>query len=307
MLLRVGTKTDVAELRREVGVHERLKFAHILQAFGAATLDPSRLYLVLELASRSLHDLLHDLSTPLTPATAARIGKEVASGLAYIHSRGVHHRDLKSANVLIMKGGDCKLTDFGLARIKEATRATRLQTGGRSDVGTLPWMAPELHDHRKREVDILWDRADAYAFAMVLYELLSRKTPWDGLRESQIISALMMMQGERPELPARVVAELAPVEALMRELWADAPMARPAVDGACVARLVAMLDACTDAERRAAAQATAQVEKACRQAADAQAGAGVVARKQAQHAAGARALEALAARRPCRRCSPQMF
>ncbi|KAJ1641334.1 hypothetical protein T492DRAFT_154281 [Pavlovales sp. CCMP2436] len=83
----------------------------------------------------------------------------------------------------------------------------------------------------------------------------------------------------------------------MRELWADAPMARPAVDDACVARLVAMLDACTDAERRAAAQAIAQAEEARRRAAAAQAEAGVVA--QAQHDAGARALEALAAAEGC--------
>lgn len=244
-------ETDAAALRREVGVIQALQFRHVIQAYGAVTTEPRRMCIVLELASRgSLQQLLGDASRPLPPALRARYAQQIASGLAFIHSRGVCHRDLKSPNVLISNDGTCKLSDFGLARVIELTLAAQRQhSSSGARVGTPAWMAPELHDDDKSTADFLYDRIDSYAFGMVLYELLTREAPWRELSLTQLLRALD--RGRRPELPLPAPAALQPVDALMRELWAQEPTERPPINGACVARLEAVAAACEAEEARA--------------------------------------------------------
>lgn len=102
---------------------------------------------------------------------------DIARGLEYLHTRkpSVIHRDCKSSNILITSKGVAKITDFGLAKVKQSTRSMM-----RSLVGTVNWQAPELwHPHPKYN-----HKVDVFSCAMVFWEILqwhvpNKKFPWE--------------------------------------------------------------------------------------------------------------------------------
>ncbi len=96
-------------------------------------------------------------------STVARIGAQVADGLAYAHSQGILHRDIKPANLLLDLHGTVWITDFGLAKAADADDLTHAG----DVVGTLRYMAPERFDGAGDH------RADVYALGLTLYELLT--------------------------------------------------------------------------------------------------------------------------------------
>ena len=91
---------------------------------------------------------------------------QVADGLAYAHSRGVVHRDLKPGNLLRTRDGVVKIADFGIARAAEETRVTQIGTV----LGTLRYLAPEQAEGRDVGAE-----ADVYSLGIVLDELLTDK------------------------------------------------------------------------------------------------------------------------------------
>ncbi len=102
------------------------------------------------------------------------IGARLAEGLAHAHERGVMHRDLKPANVLLTEEGQPMLLDFNLAQDVRETGAAGARVGG-----TLPYMAPEhLAAYQGKPVDVD-ARGDLYALGVILYELLTRRQPFD--------------------------------------------------------------------------------------------------------------------------------
>lgn len=113
---------------------------------------------------------------------------DIARGLEYLHLRkpSVIHRDCKSSNILITSKGVAKITDFGLAKVKESTRSMV-----RSVVGTVNWQAPELwHPHPKYN-----HKVDVFSCAMVYWEILqwhnpNKKYPWEGMNEHAIYEAV---------------------------------------------------------------------------------------------------------------------
>ncbi|MCI0456803.1 MAG: protein kinase, partial [Gemmataceae bacterium] len=108
------------------------------------------------------------------------LGGCLADGLAHAHERGIVHRDLKPANVLITDEGTPMLLDFNLAEdVKLRDSASAAAVGG-----TLPYMAPEQLDAfsgRPRPVDA---RADLFALGIILFELLTGRSPWDHDKDS---------------------------------------------------------------------------------------------------------------------------
>jgi serine/threonine protein kinase len=111
-----------------------------------------------------------------------RIGAQVAAGLAAAHEKGLIHRDVKPANVLLERGTDrVKLTDFGLARAAADVRLTR--TG--LVTGTPLYMAPE--QARGEEIDA---RADLFSLGVLLYELCTGRTPFDARSPLAVLKRL---------------------------------------------------------------------------------------------------------------------
>ena len=105
----------------------------------------------------------------LDPSVAALVALEVARGLEEIHLRGIVHRDVKPANILIGCGGETKITDFGIALGERAGGMTRPGTL----LGSVPYMSPEQMQGRRVDA-----RSDIFAFGVLLYETLTGSPPF---------------------------------------------------------------------------------------------------------------------------------
>jgi serine/threonine-protein kinase len=99
------------------------------------------------------------------------IGIQICEGLTTAHKKEIVHRDIKSDNIMITKEGQVKIMDFGLAKLKGATKLTKT----RSTLGTIAYMSPE--QAQGEEVD---QRSDIFSFGVVLYDLLTGHLPFEG-------------------------------------------------------------------------------------------------------------------------------
>jgi len=202
--------------RSEVSFLARLRHPHVVQLLGAV-FSPPTYCLVLEFCDGGdLHDALQQ---PTPPGFVMRVARGVASGMAYLHSRGVLHRDLKSANVLLDRHRQPKVTDFGTAT-DGVTNAQARRRGGAltAETGTYRWMAPEVinHEHYSRP-------ADVFSFAMLLFELLSHEMPFADLPPVLAASATAL-ERRRPRLPEGTPVAVA---RLMEQCWEAEPTDRP--------------------------------------------------------------------------------
>ena len=142
---------------------------------------------------------------PMEPGEAIRILRDVASGLDYAHLRGVVHRDVKPANILVRDDGVVKLSDLGVATAAHVSRITATH----DVLGTLGYIAPERLDGEPGGPP-----ADVYSLAAVAFEVLSGQRPQRGATPAEALR--------------RSVAEPPPD---LREAWPQAPEAAAAVLG----------------------------------------------------------------------------
>ncbi len=165
--------------------------------------DRECLYLVWELVEGpSFSELLRESRRPLDD-DVVRIGEDVLSALAHAHARGVVHRDVKPANILIGPDGRAALSDFGVARLSGESGLT--MTG--SVVGTVAYMAPE-----QARGDVAGTEADVYSACLVLYEGLTGANPNAGPNPAETarraaMGAIGPLGDARPDLP-RALCEL---------------------------------------------------------------------------------------------------
>ena len=183
--------------------------------------SPPNYCLVLEFCEAGdLHDALR---RPTLPGFFEKISTGVASGLAYLHSRRVIHRDVKSANVLMSSAPSAdglpypKLTDFGVA-VELPERSSSAGNMLTAETGTYRWMAPEVIRHQPYSTS-----ADMYSCAILLYELLTHELPWRGYEPMQVAAAVAL-EDRRPPLPAGVPRPLAE---LLQRTWSTRPRERP--------------------------------------------------------------------------------
>jgi serine/threonine protein kinase len=131
------------------------------------TTSEGHLFIVMEFVEgANLHAIIHEVG--LQPDQALWIVGEICTALACAHANGVVHRDLKPANVIVSAGNHVKVSDFGLARLTDATPAGMAAR-------TPDYMAPE--QRAGADVD---HRADIYSVGVLLYEMICRELPQDG-------------------------------------------------------------------------------------------------------------------------------
>ena len=166
-------------LLREARASSALSHPNICTIYEVGETD-GELYIVMELVEgKSLHAMCADQGLPSD--AVLRYGVQIASALGRAHDRGIVHRDLKSANILVTPEGLIKVLDFGLAKqvggevFEAATRSFATVESASSVSGTLPYMAPEVF--RGEPADY---RSDLWALGVVLYELASGRLPFEG-------------------------------------------------------------------------------------------------------------------------------
>jgi len=172
--------------------------------------------LVTELLDCNLYEFLRN-RTIMDLGSKIKLAMDIAEGMAFLHSRNIIHRDLKSVNVLLSLSDPitAKVCDFGLSRVMDTTCK---MTG---NVGTVAWIAPEVFQNKKYS-----EKCDIYSYGVILYELMTHLIPFKEVNAFRIPSAVV--KGQRPAFPPNM-SQLAPkayIE-LMKACWNPNPQKRP--------------------------------------------------------------------------------
>eukprot|EP00884_Botryococcus_braunii_P004692 jgi/Botrbrau1/14223/Bobra.0254s0012.1 len=207
-----GSPQCIQEFLQEVAMMRKARHKNIVQMIGAH-MGPDRKLIVFEyMSGGSVHDWIRrQPEVPLSAVMEIAIG--VANGMAYLHSMNIIHRDLKAANLLIdSEHKIVKVSDFGVARIVDEINVMT------SETGTYRWMAPEVISHKQYN-----GKADVYSFGILLWELLTQKTPYEAMTPIQ--AAVGVVQDNlRPPIPDGIPRRL---RDLIERCWAADPEIRP--------------------------------------------------------------------------------
>ena len=202
---------DLHSFREEFTLMKNLRpHRNIVQVLGVC-LDP--LSIVTEfVAGGSLYSFLHS-SLPLNGELLFKIIRGITSGMVHLEAEGVVHRDLAARNVLLTEDKEAKISDFGMSRSLGGQTAKKTQT----DVGPIRWMAIESLTSQ-----VYSSKSDVWAWAVTMYEILTRQDPYPGKEVTQVVIAVR--EGYRMDVPTIAGKELAD---LIKECWAERPQDRP--------------------------------------------------------------------------------
>ena len=198
----------LVRFRREAQAAAQLNHPSIVAIFDSGDdegLDPHgnpiRVpYIVMEIVrGRTLRERLNEAGH-LPPAEAARITEGVLGALAYSHSMGIVHRDIKPGNVMLSPTGEVKVMDFGIARAIADTAATMTQTS--AVIGTAQYLSPE--QAQGMPVDA---RSDLYSTGCMLFELLTGRTPF--VADTAVAIAYQHV-GQEPVAPSTLQPDVPP-------------------------------------------------------------------------------------------------
>jgi len=202
----VGAERFLGEIRTTAN----LQHPHILPLYDSGEADTFLFYVMPHVEGESLKDRI-EREKQLPVAEAVRITKAVAAALDFAHRKGVVHRDVKPANILL-QDGEPLVADFGIALAVQQAGGNRLTETGLS-LGTPHYMSPE-QAAADRDPDA---RSDLYSLACVAYEMLAGEPPHLG-KSTQAVLAKILTE------PVRPVRELRPTvpphvdQALVRAL-----------------------------------------------------------------------------------------
>lgn len=208
------------EFDNEVQKLEQIRHPNVLLLMGVHRKPPA-LSIITELVEGgSFSQLLHtpaqfnstsgpiDLDLRKTLEILERSG----TAIAYLHGRGIAHRDIKTQNVLLSPQLEVKLCDFGLARMK-----SELMTGAMQFAGTPNYMAPEIFRNEKYTENV-----DVWAFGIMMWEALAVDIPFANLDAPEIREKVL--RGQMLQMPASAPSDL---HSIIRSCWTADRNTRP--------------------------------------------------------------------------------
>ncbi|KAE9604328.1 hypothetical protein Lal_00015558 [Lupinus albus] len=205
---------------REVTMLSRVQHKNLVKFIGACK-EPVMVIVTELLLGGTLRKYLLNMRPKcLETHVAVGFALDIARAIECLHSHGIIHRDLKPDNLLLTEDQKTvKLADFGLAREETLTEMMTAETG------TYRWMAPELYSTvtlRQGEKKHYNHKVDAYSFAIVLWELLHNKVPFEGMSNLQAAyaAAFKNIRPSAENLPEEMAV-------ILTSCWQEDPNARP--------------------------------------------------------------------------------
>jgi len=247
--MKIPRYPSTAALKQEIAAVAGVHHPHIMGLVFCAEDAKNSVY-VMERMDRSLSQMLAEQSNDSQPSVIGRVGVmlQIAEGMKYLHSKGLVHRDLKAANILIKCDGPgsessmldlvvkplwiAKISDFGTTKVKLDSTAYANQT---MNTGSTMYMAPEMYAVQR--ADQLPERchpkkADVYSFGLICFAvLIGEPTPFpvDELLKPTVFKD-RVRGGERPQLPPDCPSELSN---LIQQCWDGNPDERPNFQEIC--------------------------------------------------------------------------
>ena len=199
--------------KNEVRIARRVSHPNVCRVYDVGDVDGATFFTMEYVDGEDLASLLRRIGR-LPQDKAVEIARQICAGLAAAHGKGVLHRDMKPANIMLDGRGQVVITDFGLAGVADDIRGTEIRSG------TPAYMAPEQIEGR--EVTML---SDVYALGLVLYEIFTGKRAFS----EKAIGVLHGNEDRTPSRPTSVVKDLDPiVEKVILRCLETEPGSRPA-------------------------------------------------------------------------------
>lgn len=203
----------LSRFRNEAKAVGRLQHTNIVSIYEFDQHEGTPFFAMELVDGQELRGLLRD-GLRLSLEETIHLFDQILDGLAYTHSFGIVHRDIKPANIFVLKNGNAKIADFGIARVDNS----ELTMAG-SVLGTPSYMSPEQCMGQPAD-----SRSDLFSTAVMLYEVLTGQKTFAGETAAAIMHSVASVN---PEPPSKINPELPPaIDELLKKALAKNPQQR---------------------------------------------------------------------------------